>query len=111
MSRIFKILNAREWEAASAKGLFEGSAVDLTDGYIHLSSAAQVRETARLHFRGQTDLVLIALDAETLGAALKWEPSRAGALFPHLYGALDPALALEIRPLTLDDDGVPEIAL
>ena len=111
MSRIYKILAAQEWTRAEALGRFDGSAVDLKDGYIHLSSAAQVKETARLHFRGQSDLVLVALDAEALGAALKWEPSRAGALFPHLYGALDVSLALEVRPLTLDADGAPEIEL
>jgi uncharacterized protein (DUF952 family) len=111
MSRVYKILSAGEWSTAQIQGRFNGSAVDLKDGYIHLSDAAQVQETARLHFRGQEGLVLVILDAEALGAPLKWEPSRAGALFPHLYGALDPALALEARPLTLDADGVPAIAL
>lgn len=111
MSRVYKILSAADWERAKTQGRFDGSAADLSDGYIHLSSAAQVQETARLHFRGRTDLVLVALDAEALGAALKWEPSRAGALFPHLYGALDPALALEARPLALDADGIAEIKL
>jgi uncharacterized protein (DUF952 family) len=110
MSRLYKILKAQEWAAAKAQGRFDGSAVDLKDGYIHLSGADQVRETGRLHFKGQTDLVLVVLDAQALGPALRWEPSRAGALFPHLYSALDPALALEVRPLALDADGVPEIA-
>ena len=110
MIRLYKILKAQEWSAAQAQGHFKGSALDLADGYIHLSGADQVQETARLHFKGQTDLVLVVLDAEALGAALRWEPSRAGALFPHLYGALDPALALEVRRLALAADGVPEIA-
>jgi uncharacterized protein (DUF952 family) len=111
MRRVYKILTAGEWALAQAKGRFEGSAVDLTDGYIHLSDAAQVQETARLHFRGRADLVLVTLDAEALGQALKWERSRAGALFPHLYAALDPALAREARPLALGADGVPVIVL
>ena len=111
MSRVYKILSAQEWARAEALGSFQGSSIDLKDGYIHLSDASQVQETARLHFRGQADLVLVALDAEALGAALKWEPSRGGGLFPHLYGALDPALAHEARPLELDADGVPNIKL
>lgn len=110
MSRLYKILKAEEWSAAQAHGRFAGSAVDLKDGYIHLSGADQVQETACLHFKGQTDLVLVVLDADALGPALRWESSRAGALFPHLYDALDPAVALEVRRLALDSDGVPEIA-
>jgi len=111
MSLIYKILQAQEWARAEALGRFDGSAIDLKDGYIHLSAAAQVQETARLHFRGQQGLVLVVLESGVLGEALKWEPSRGGVLFPHLYGPLDVALALEVRPLSLGADGAPEIAL
>ncbi|MCA3255871.1 MAG: DUF952 domain-containing protein [Alphaproteobacteria bacterium] len=96
---IYKILSRAEWDAAVAAGVFAGSAVDLKDGYIHFSTADQVRETAAKHFAGQTDLLLVALDPARLGPALKWEPSRGGALFPHLYAPLDPALAASIADL------------
>ena len=96
---VFKIVTAAEWRAAEAAGVFAGSAVDARDGFIHLSTAAQVRETAARHFSGQADLLLIAVDVAALGPALKWEPSRGGALFPHLHGALDPRLALWATPL------------
>ena len=107
MSRVYKILGAAEWEAALAHGAFAGSAVDLADGYIHLSNADQVGETARRHFAGRGDLLLLELEAATLGAALRWEPSRGGALFPHYYGALPTAAVLEAHPFPLGEDGVP----
>jgi uncharacterized protein (DUF952 family) len=108
VSRVYKILSAAEWAAATAAGRFTGSAVDLKDGYIHLSTAAQAADTARLHFAGQAGLVLLELEADELGAALKWEPSRGGALFPHLYQPLDPAQVLSVRPLALNADGWPD---
>ncbi len=111
MSLIYKILPAREWDQAVAIGRFEGSAIDQRDGYIHLSAADQAQETARLHLRGQQGLVLVVLESDALGEALKWEPSRGGVLFPHLYGPLDVALAQEVRPLSLGADGAPEIVL
>ena len=83
--------------------------MDLADGFIHFSTAAQAAETARKHFRGEAGLVVLALEAETLGPALKWEPSRGGALFPHLYGWLPTALVLEVWAAPLDADGVPDI--
>ncbi|HUO21229.1 MAG TPA: DUF952 domain-containing protein [Caulobacteraceae bacterium] len=107
MTPVYKILPAGEWRAALAVGRFEGSAVDLQDGYIHLSTAQQAQETARRHFHGQADLVLVRLDADALGGAIRWEPSRGGALFPHLYGPLDVAAALDVRALTLGEDGAP----
>ena len=76
------------WNEAEAAGTFTGSAVDARDGYIHFSTAAQLEETARRHFAGQLDLVLVEVDAAALGEALRWEPSRDGALFPHLYAPL-----------------------
>lgn len=83
-------------------GVFTGAAIDLADGFIHLSSEAQVEETARRHFSGQENLMLVAFEARTL-ASLRWEASRGGALFPHVHGPIDPATALWARPLALKD--------
>ena len=105
MALIFKIVAAAEWRAAEQKGAFEGSAVDRADGYIHFSTAEQTLETAAKHFAGQEGLLLAAIDADKLGAALKWEPSRGGALFPHLYAALPLAAVLWTRPLPIGADG------
>ena len=99
MSLIYKILPRAEWEAACAKGLLEGSAVDLEDGFIHFSAADQWAETLVKHFGGQTDLVIVAVEADLLGPDLKWEVSRGGALFPHLYGAMPTALAVTVTPV------------
>ena len=87
-SLIFKVVSAQEWSVATERGEFLGAAIDLTDGYIHFSTAEQLRETVEKHFSGQTDLLLVSVDADSLGDQLKWEPSRGGALFPHLYGPL-----------------------
>jgi uncharacterized protein (DUF952 family) len=100
---IYKILPRQAWEAAVRSGAFSGSPVDLADGYIHLSTAAQVRDTARRHFSGHADLVLVAVSAEWLSESIKWEPSRGGDLFPHLYGSLPVDLALWVKPL---DEGL-----
>ena len=105
MTVIYKICGAEEWQAAVAAGVFLGSAVDLRDGFIHFSTAAQVRETAARHFAGAGDLVLVAFDDAALGPALRYEPSRGGDLFPHLYSSLDPAAALWVKPLPLASDG------
>lgn len=109
MTRIYKILPRREWEAAQTQGQFEGSAVDLADGFIHFSAADQAAETARRYFAGQTDLFVLVADAESLGSALKWEPSRGGALFPHLFGPLPCALVIEARPAPLTPEGLPDL--
>lgn len=109
MRPIYKLLDAGAWDAARAAGVFTGSGVDLRDGYIHFSDGAQAQETARLHFKGRDNLVLLSVDAGRLGAALKWEPSRGGALFPHLYGTLPVEAVSEARALTLDQDGVPQL--
>jgi uncharacterized protein (DUF952 family) len=111
LTRIYKLLDAGEWAAAKAAGRFEGSEVDRRDGYIHFSTGAQAAETARRHFHGQDGLVLLGLDAERLGAALRWEPSRGGDLFPHLYAPLDPALVDEVRALALAADGTPDVGV
>ncbi len=102
---IYKISPAAQWRDAEEAGVFEGAPVDRADGFIHFSTAGQVVETAAKHFAGQGDLLLVAVDAATLGDALRWEVSRGGALFPHLYAPLDPRHALWARPLPLDADG------
>ncbi len=107
MTRIYKLLGRADWAAAVAKGRFTGAGVDLADGYIHFSTGPQAPMTARLHFSGREDLVLVEIEADDLGGGLKWEPSRGGDLFPHLYGALDVSLARSVRPLTVDETGVP----
>jgi uncharacterized protein (DUF952 family) len=98
MTQVFKICTAPEWAEALAEGCFSGSAADRADGFIHLSAAHQLRGTAERHFAGGDNLVLIAFAAESL-AGLKWEPSRGGDLFPHVYGSLPTSLALWARPL------------
>ena len=106
MTRIvYKICPATLWREAEAAGIFRGAAIDHADGYIHFSTAEQVRETADRHFAGARDLVLVAVDADALGPALKYEPSRGGALFPHLYAPLPLAAVLWTRPLPLGPDG------
>lgn len=97
---IFKIVSAEAWAAATDLGRFEGAAIDLADGYIHFSDKAQAEETAAKYFAGQADLLLVAYDAGIFGNELKWEVSRGGALFPHVYAALDPARALWVKPLS-----------
>lgn len=104
-STIYKIVAEEAWREAERAGAFHGAAVDLSDGYIHFSTAGQARETAARHFAGQGGLVLVAVDAGRLGAALKYEPSRGGALFPHLYGPLDPAAVRWVKPLPVDGSG------
>jgi uncharacterized protein (DUF952 family) len=106
---IFKIADLNAWMAACESGVFAGSDADLRDGFIHFSARHQLLETARKHFAGQTGLVLIAFDAQALGPGLRWEPSRGGDLFPHLYAPLPTAAALWTRPLALGEDGTPEL--
>lgn len=104
-SIIYKIVPATLWQDALNRGEFKGASIDLTDGYIHLSTAEQARETAARHFAGQDGLVLVAVDAERLGDELVFEPSRGGDLFPHLYGPLTLDAVLWAKPLPLDADG------
>ena len=105
MTLIYKVCARSLWEKAEETGVLEGAPVDLRDGYIHFSTARQVRETVSRHFAGQTDLVLVAVGAEKLGDALRYEPSRDGDLFPHLYGILALSDVLWVRPLPVGDDG------
>jgi uncharacterized protein (DUF952 family) len=105
MTTIYKVCEAAQWAQAEHDGEFLGSAVDYADGYIHFSTAGQVAATAAKHFAGMTGLVMVAVAAEDLGTALKWETSRGGAPFPHLYGALPLTAVRWVKPLRLDDDG------
>ena len=102
----YKLVDRAEWEAARAQGAYGGSAVDRADGYIHMSTAGQLAETARRHYRGRADLMLVTVDLTVLGAGLKWEASRGGEAFPHLYGPLPVPAATAERALAVDDDGV-----
>lgn len=96
---VFKILRAPEWDALAAAGATRGAPIDLRDGFVHLSSREQVEDTARLHFAGEGDLVLVAVDEDRLGADLRWEASRGGDLFPHLFRELRITDVLWHRPL------------
>lgn len=102
---IYKICDAELWQGAVDAGEFTGAEIDLQDGYIHFSTAGQMRETAAKHFYGREGLVIIAVDADDLGDALKWEASRGGALFPHLYRSLKTDEAAWSKPLPLDVNG------
>jgi uncharacterized protein (DUF952 family) len=102
---IYKIVPHELWHEARVTGVFRGAPIDLKDGYIHFSTAAQAVETARLHFAGQADLLLVAVDAKVFGDALKWETSRGGALFPHLFADLPLDAVLWEKRLPLGADG------
>ena len=106
---IYKILPKGLWAEAVKSGTFTGSPVDVADGFIHFSTAAQVHETAVRHFSGVADLLLVAIDADALGDGIKWEPSRGGDLFPHLYGPLPVKLAQWVKQLPLDAHGKPRV--
>lgn len=95
----FKILTAEQWDRWQAEGVFRGAAIDVTDGFIHLSAAGQVTETAAKHFAGQSSLVLAEVALSGLGDAVKWEPSRGGALFPHVYAAIPLSAVLSATPM------------
>lgn len=98
---IYKIFRGPEWDDMRMRGQTQGAPVDLADGYIHFSASPQLAETAAKWFAGQSDLVLLAIKADTLGDALKWEAARGGALFPHLYRALTMADVVWDKPLPL----------
>lgn len=102
---IYKLLRGAEWAAAQAGSRFTGSPIDIKDGFIHFSTAAQAAETAAKYFAGESGLVLAEIDPEKLKAPLKWEPSRGGALFPHLYGALPLSAVVQTWVLSLGPDG------
>jgi uncharacterized protein (DUF952 family) len=108
-NRVYKITSSRPWQEAIECGNFTGSADDLRDGHIHLSAGHQLAATANKYFAGVEDLILVAFEAAALGAPLVWETSRGGDLFPHYYGALPVAAATWVRPLPLDDSGIPRV--
>ena len=105
MTTIYKICERTAWEEAETAGRYAGSPVDRRDGFIHFSTAAQLEGTAAKHFAGLSDLMLVAVDGDALGGVLKWEPSRGGELFPHLYAALAPSAVLWARPLADEIEG------
>ncbi len=105
MPLIYKIASTELWREAESQGSFKGAPIDLADGFIHFSTGEQARETVALHFKGHDDLVIAAIDPEKLAHSLKWEPSRGGALFPHLYGALPLDAVLWVKPLPMNADG------
>jgi uncharacterized protein (DUF952 family) len=102
---IYRIVTEGEWGAAQASGVFEGSAHDRRDGFIHFSTAAQAAETASKHYAGKTDLLLLWVDSAALTAPLKWEVSRGDQLFPHLYGSLPLNVVRRVEKLPLGPDG------
>ncbi len=106
-ARVYKVCPRSDWDSAVAAGRHDGSADDKRDGFIHLSTREQLAGTLAKHYRGVPDLVLVAFDAAALAPGLRWEPSRGGELFPHYYGALPAALALDVVALAPGPDGVP----
>ncbi len=106
MDLIYKIVPVALWRQAERQGVFMGAPIDRSDGFIHFSTAQQVQETAAKHFAGQDDLLLIGVDPSKLGETLRYEPSRGGALFPHLYASLNINDVAFVRPLTLGSDGL-----
>jgi uncharacterized protein (DUF952 family) len=104
---IYKLLRRAEWEAALAAGIYAGSADDARDGFIHFSTAGQIEGTARKHFHSVGDLVILTVDARQIAQALKWEPSRGGQLFPHLYAPLPLSAVLKVENVPIDAGGVP----
>ena len=102
---VYKIVATEEWAKAQAAGVFTGAAIDRADGFIHFSTAEQAPETAAKWFARRGDLTLAAIDADVLGDDLRWEPSRGGALFPHLHAPLPMSAVVWSRPLPLGSDG------
>jgi uncharacterized protein (DUF952 family) len=111
LTRIYKILPRQDWDQALRVRRFDGSPKDRQDGFIHFSTAAQAPETARLHFRGADDLVVLEVESQDLGPTLIWEASRNDELFPHLYAHLDTYLVRGVTEAPLDAEGVPQVRL
>lgn len=112
-TRVYKLLLAAEWEKMKADGRFDGSSVDKVDGFVHLSGRDQVEETAARHFSGVRDLILLEVDPSRLEPPPRWEPSRGGRLFPHLYGPIPLEAVTRSWPLEVGTDGrhaLPELA-
>ncbi len=104
----YKVLTAEQFTALQ-QGKFAGAPIDLADGYIHLSTAAQLTETVSKHFAGQTGLIIAAVNLQSLGDQIRWEPSRGNALFPHLYGRLEASHILAAAPLAYNPDGTVQL--
>lgn len=107
VDRIYHLCRREEWQTAVRSGAYAGSSQDREDGFIHFSTAEQLPQSARKHRKGQSGLVLLAVDPHVLGTALRWEPSRGGALFPHLYGTLPLSAVSSVCDAPLDSEGVP----
>lgn len=107
----YKVLTADQMAVLELEGVFTGAPVDLADGYIHLSTAAQLTETVDKHFAGQSDLHIAAVDLEAMGGAVKWEESRGGQLFPHLYADLPLSAVIAYGPMKRDDDGTVRLPI
>lgn len=105
MPLIYKVLTQSEWNDFQKDGLFEGSQVDLTDGFIHFSTIQQLVETVSKHFAGQDDLAVLAFDSDSWQDDLKWEPSRGGQLFPHLYSTIRKTDVIRAGEITLSAEG------
>lgn len=106
---IFHVCRAAEWRSALTAGVYGGSSQDAADGFIHFSDSTQAQASAAKHRAGQADLVILAVDAAALGDALRWEPSRGGALFPHLYGPLPLDAVRAVAPAPLGAGGAPQL--
>ncbi|WP_314375607.1 DUF952 domain-containing protein [Sphingomonas paucimobilis] len=107
----YKVLTAEQMAALEQEGVFRGAPVDIADGYIHLSTAAQLTETVDKHFANQTDLHIAAVDLEAMGEAVKWEESRGGQLFPHLYAPLPLTAVVAYSPMKRDEDGTVKLPI
>lgn len=105
----YKVLTGPQMMQFESDGIFKGAPVDLVDGYIHLSTAAQLTETVDKHFAGQSDLHVVAIDLDALGDAVKWEPSRGGQLFPHIYADMPLSAAIAYGALERDADGIVKL--
>jgi uncharacterized protein (DUF952 family) len=106
---VYKIVSRAAFEAARGAGAFPVMPLDLKDGFVHFSTAAQLAQTLKLHFAGQSDLVIFAVSTAALGEALRWEAARGGELFPHGYGELSPALVGQSATVSVGADGTVEL--
>ena len=101
---LYKVVSCEDWQQALTAGIFRGFGIDLEDGFIHLSTGDQVKQTVRRYFSGRADLMLVSIDGSGLGETLRWEPSRGGVLFPHVYGAIAMSAVLQAEPLKLGEN-------
>lgn len=102
---LYKVASSEDWQQVLSDGTFRGFGIDLEDGFIHLSTGDQIKETVRRYFAGRADLMLIVIDGGGLGQTLRWEPSRGGDLFPHVYGTIPMSAVQQAEPLPLGENG------